>query len=302
MTLKCIHIFIVTASFLYWCVVRLASQRFFIHSCIYLRILIIFYLATFLGTNSLSVLMCCKAVNQSILNISDYRMHVLLVAYCYGTPKRLVVEIWCCVHGLLSGDISVVFMWVPSHVELAGNLVADIAVQGMTLNCIRIFIVAGSFLHWCVMRPASQRFFIHSCIYLQILVISYFATFLGTNNLFGLMCRKAVNQSINIAAKAALLLPVSNLTVHHSEYNSLIHTQALKQWQLSLNFETQQATYDWTKGECNLFVLFSTPRWDCYSHVKNWAHISYMWTLSMRGDFPRCLACEFELTVEQILL
>jgi len=43
-----------------------ASQRFFIQNCIYLRILIIFYLATFLGTNSLSVLMCRKAVNQSI--------------------------------------------------------------------------------------------------------------------------------------------------------------------------------------------------------------------------------------------
>jgi len=46
---------------------RLASQRFFIHNCIYLRILIISYLATFLGSNSLSVLMCRKTVNQSIL-------------------------------------------------------------------------------------------------------------------------------------------------------------------------------------------------------------------------------------------
>jgi len=45
---------------------RLARQRFFIHSCIYLRILIISYLAMFLGTNSLSVRMCYKAVNQSI--------------------------------------------------------------------------------------------------------------------------------------------------------------------------------------------------------------------------------------------
>jgi len=70
-------------------------------------------------------------------------------------------------------------------------------VLGMTLNCIHIFIVTGSFLYWCVMRPASQRFFMHSCIYLRILIISYLATFLGTNGLSGLMCRKAVNQSIN---------------------------------------------------------------------------------------------------------
>jgi len=69
-------------------------------------------------------------------------------------------------------------------------------VQVMTLNCIHIFIVTGSFLYWCVMRPASQRFFIHSCINLQILIISYLATFLGTNSLSVQMCRKAVNQSI----------------------------------------------------------------------------------------------------------
>jgi len=37
-------------------------------------------------------------------------------------------------------------------------------VLGMTLNCIHIFIVTGSFLYLCVMRQASQRFFIHSCI------------------------------------------------------------------------------------------------------------------------------------------
>jgi len=66
----------------------------------------------------------------------------------------------------------------------------------MTLNCIHIFIVTGSCLYRCIMRPASQRFFIHSCIYLRIL-ISYLATFLGTNNLSVLMCRKAVNQSIS---------------------------------------------------------------------------------------------------------
>jgi len=68
-------------------------------------------------------------------------------------------------------------------------------VLGMTLNCIHIFIVTGSFLYWCVMWPASQHFFIHSCIYLPILIISYLATFLGTNSLSVLMCRKAVNQS-----------------------------------------------------------------------------------------------------------
>jgi len=72
----------------------------------------------------------------------------------------------------------------------------------MTLNCIHIFIVTGSFLYWCVTRPASQRFFIiHSCIYLRILIISYLATFLSTNSLSVLMCRKAVNQSIKFCSR-----------------------------------------------------------------------------------------------------
>jgi len=65
---------------------------------------------------------------------------------------------------------------------------------GMTLNCIHIFIVTDSFLYWCVMRPASQRFFIHNCIHLRILIISNLVTFLGTNSLSVL---NAVKQSIN---------------------------------------------------------------------------------------------------------
>jgi len=71
------------------------------------------------------------------------------------------------VHGLISHGASVVFMWVPSHVGLAGKSVAD------------------------------------------------------------------------SAAKAALLLPVSNLTVPHSDYKLLIHIQVLRQWQLCLNSETE---------------------------------------------------------------
>jgi len=73
-----------------------------------------------------------------------------------------------------------------------------VSLRNLTLppGRINIFIVTDSFLYWCVMRPASQRFFIHSCIYLRILIISYLATFLGTNSLSVLMCRKAVNRSI----------------------------------------------------------------------------------------------------------
>jgi len=89
---------------------------------------------------------------------------------------------------------------LETNIVLSSRLISNpsnIPVLGRTLNCIHIFIVTGSFLYWCVMRPASQRFFIHSCIYLRILIISYLATFLGTNGLSVPMCRKAVNQSIN---------------------------------------------------------------------------------------------------------
>jgi len=80
----------------------------------------------------------------------------------------------------------------------------------MTLNCIHIFVVTGSFLYWCVMRPASQRFFIHSFIYLRILIISYLATFLGTNSLSVLMCLIVVNQYINQSINQSIYL------IHHS--------------------------------------------------------------------------------------
>jgi len=83
------------------------------------------------------------------------------------------------------------------NVECNWGDVVILNVLGMTLNCNHIFIATGSFLYWCVMRPASQRFLMHSYIYLRILIISYLATFLGTNSLSVLICRKAINQSIN---------------------------------------------------------------------------------------------------------
>jgi len=108
----------------------------------------------------------------------------------YGivSPTRLFLQILC-----------------PGHdVKLYPHRVMSI-VQGMMLNCIHIFIVTGSFLYWCVIKLASQRFFIHSCIYLRILIKCYLATVLGTNSLSVLMCRKAINQSINAADSTNIL-------------------------------------------------------------------------------------------------
>jgi len=42
-------------------------------------------------------------------------------------------EILCRVHGLLSDGTSVVFMWVPGHVGLAGNLLSDNAAKAASV-------------------------------------------------------------------------------------------------------------------------------------------------------------------------
>jgi len=50
------------------------------------------------------------------------------------------------------------------------------------------------------------------CIYLRILIISYLATFLGTNSLYVLMCRRAVNQlKILRYAYIAFWMPASSV-------------------------------------------------------------------------------------------
>jgi len=60
-----------------------AGQSAFLHTQLYLstnlRILIISYLATFLVTNSLYVLMCRKAVNQSVTFELEYDKNVVVV-------------------------------------------------------------------------------------------------------------------------------------------------------------------------------------------------------------------------------
>jgi len=52
----------------------------------------------------------------------------------------------------------------------------------------------------------------------------------------------------------------------------------------------------------NVINLFSSPRRDYYSQVKNLAHVSYAWTTITRRDSPSMLSCHVELTVEHNLL
>jgi len=98
----------------------------------------------------------------------------------------LIAEILYRVHGLISDGSSVVFMWVPGLVGLAGNSAAD------------------------------------------------------------------------SAAKDALLLPVSSLTDPYSDYKSLIRLQALRQWQLHWNCETENKLHS-IEPRVNVINIFGLP-------------------------------------------
>jgi ribonuclease HI len=146
--------------------------------------------------------------------------------------QPLISEILCRVHGLLSRSTAdVVFMWVPSHVGLAGNTAAD------------------------------------------------------------------------TAAKASLTLPVSNLTVPHSDYNSLIRVHMVKKWQQSWNSECTNKLHV-IQPVVNVTQSYRLPRRDeILIHRLRIGHTYLTHGHLLRGETPpQCDKCQVELTVEHILL
>ena len=101
----------------------------------------------------------------------------------------LIAEILCRVHEFVIRGFSIVFIWVPSHVGLAGNTAAD------------------------------------------------------------------------AAAKAALNLPVTNLAIPYSDYNYLIRTHTLNQWQELWNSETQNKLFA-VEPTVNIVKSYRLPRRD----------------------------------------
>jgi len=147
-------------------------------------------------------------------------------------------------------------------------------VQGMTLNCIHIFIVTGSFLYWCVMRPASQRFFIHSCIHLRILIIPYLATFLGTKSLSVLMCRKAVNQSTINIGQLMINAVTWCVRLSHTTFDMWLVvwyvSRAQPLWSLQWRLQSSLCSIFLISGRCWLSLPFGNASWQEQAILHHW--------------------------------
>jgi len=113
----------------------------------------------------------------------------------------------------------------------------------------------------------------------------------------------AGNSAVDSAAKDALLLPVSSLTVPHSDYKSLIRLQAIRQWQLRWNCETENKLHS-TEPRVNVINMFRLPRQDeIIIHRLRIGHTYLTHGHLLRGEaHPRCLACQVDLTVAHVLL
>jgi len=71
----------------------------------------------------------------------------------------------------------------------------------------------------------------------------------------------AGNSAADSVVEDALLLPVSSLTVPHSDYKSLIRLQALRQWQQHWNCETESNLHS-IEPRVNVINMFRLPRRD----------------------------------------
>ena len=113
----------------------------------------------------------------------------------------------------------------------------------------------------------------------------------------------AGNSAADIAAKASVLLPISNLPVPPSDFCSLIRSHSLKQWQDSWNSETLSKLHA-IEPKVNVFNLYRLPRRDeIIIHRRRIGHsfLTHGYLLR-RETCPRCSACDVDLTVEHVVL
>ena len=148
-----------------------------------------------------------------------------------GMSRPLIAEVLCCIHKMLLTGATLVFLWVPSHVGLAGNSAAD------------------------------------------------------------------------TAAKAAVLMPISSLTLPYSDYLPLIRTHVLNQWQSSWSLETENKLHA-IEPTVNETKSYRLPRRDeIIIHRLRIGHTFLTHGYLLKRDSPpQCSACQTQLTVEHVLL
>ena len=111
------------------------------------------------------------------------------------------------------------------------------------------------------------------------------------------------NSAADTSAKAALLMPVSNLTLPHSDYFALIRNYVLSQWQTSWSLETQNKLHA-VEPKVNLTKSYRLSRRDeIIIHRLRIGHTFLTHGHLLKGDSPPyCNACQTPLTVEHVLL
>ena len=111
------------------------------------------------------------------------------------------------------------------------------------------------------------------------------------------------NSAADTAAKAAVLLPISNLTLPYSDYFPLIRTHVLNQWQSSGSLETENKLHA-IEPTVNITKSYRLPRRD--EIIIHGLRIGYTFLthgyLLERDSPPQCSACQTQLTVEHVLL
>jgi hypothetical protein len=113
----------------------------------------------------------------------------------------------------------------------------------------------------------------------------------------------AGNSAADIAAKAALLLPISNLPVPPSDFCSLIRSHSREHWQKSGNYETVNKLHA-IEPKVNVFNLYRLPRRDVIIiHRLRIGHSFFTHGHLLRGKTcPRCLACDVDSTCLSVTL
>jgi hypothetical protein len=108
----------------------------------------------------------------------------------------------------------------------------------------------------------------------------------------------AGNWAANIAAKAALLVPISNLALSHTDYFPVIRTYVLSQWQKSWSLETQNKLHA-VEPTVNIIKSYCLPRREKISIHRLRMGQTFLTHghLLKRDSPPQCIACQTRLTV-----